>query len=81
MGVQKGMVVLPKSVTPSRVKSNLEAKELPSDVFEAPNDMETHKRFNVQARWGFDPFEELSNEEVKKIAKEAGLEYLTKFTA
>ncbi|KAF1961129.1 GCY protein [Byssothecium circinans] len=79
-GVQRGTVVLPKSVTPSRIKSNLQVKELPEDVFRELNALEKHKRFNVQGRWGFDIFEELGEEKVRKIAEEAAEENLTKFT-
>ena len=78
-GVQRGTVVLPKSVTPSRIKSNLQVKELPKDVFERLNALERNKRFNWQSRWGFDIFEELGDAEVKRIAQETGPENLQKF--
>lgn len=79
-GVQRGTVVLPKSVTPQRIKSNLQIKELPTDAFEELNGLERHKRFNVQARWGVDIFEELGEEKVKKIAEELAPENPIKFT-
>jgi diketogulonate reductase-like aldo/keto reductase len=79
-GIQRGTVVLPKSVTPSRIKSNLQVKEIPKDAFEELNGLERHKRFNVQARWGFDIFEELGDEKVKQIAQDAAEENRTKFT-
>ena len=78
-GIQRGTVVLPKSVTPSRIESNRQVKELPQDVFEALNALEQHKRFNTQAHWGSDIFEELGEDTVKKIAREAGPENLKKF--
>lgn len=78
-GIQRGTVVLPKSVTPSRIASNLKVQELPADVFAALNGLERNKRFHWQARWGYDIFGELGEEEVKRIAREAGAENLVKF--
>lgn len=79
-GIQRGHVVLPKSVTPSRIKSNLQVKELPQDAFEELNGLERHKRFNVQSRWGFDIFEELGEQKVREIAESFAEENKTKFT-
>lgn len=78
-GVQRGTVVLPKSVTPSRIKSNLQVKELPSDAFEQLNALERKKRYNWQTRWGYDIFQELGEDEVKRVARETGPENLEKF--
>jgi diketogulonate reductase-like aldo/keto reductase len=78
-GVQRGHVVLPKSVTPSRIESNLKVAELPKDAFEQLNGLERHKRYNWQSQWGYDIFEELGDAEVKRIAKEAGPANLQKF--
>ncbi|KAF2997015.1 hypothetical protein E8E14_004760 [Neopestalotiopsis sp. 37M] len=77
--VQRGTVALSKSVTPSRIESNLKVQELSPETYAAINALERHKRFNVQARWGYDIFEELGDETVKRIAKEAGPENLQKF--
>lgn len=79
-GIQRGTVVLPKSVTPSRIASNLLVKQLPEKAFSTLNSLERHKRFNFPARWGFDIFEEMGEDKVKQVAKEAGPENKTKFT-
>lgn len=79
-GVQRGTVVLPKSVTPSRIASNLKVKGLPSDAYAELNSLEKHKRFNFPARWGYDIFDEAGEDTVKKAAKEAAQENKTKFT-
>ncbi|KAH9908482.1 WSC domain-containing protein [Xylariomycetidae sp. FL2044] len=59
-----GTVALSKSVTPARIASN----------------MGRHKRFNTQSKWGYDIFEEIGDEGVKKIARDAAQENLVKFT-
>ncbi|KAI6910057.1 putative aldehyde reductase I [Hortaea werneckii] len=80
-GVQRGTVVLPKSVTPHRIASKLKVKELPSDAFSRLNKLERHKRFNFPgARWGYDIFGEKGEKEVKQAAQHAGPENKTKFT-
>lgn len=77
--IQRGTVVLPKSVTPARIAANLKVKELPQNVYDALNALERHKRFNFPARWGIDIFDEAGEESVKKIAKESGADNKTKF--
>ncbi|KAF2166909.1 hypothetical protein M409DRAFT_66438 [Zasmidium cellare ATCC 36951] len=79
-GVQRGTVVLPKSVTPSRIATNLKVKELPQSAFDELNALERHKRFNNPKRWGVDIFGEDGEETVKKIAKESAAENKVKFT-
>lgn len=79
-GVQRNTVVLPKSVTPSRIASNLLVKELPENAFNTLNSLEKHKRFNFPMRWGADIFEEAGEAKVKKAAAQAGAENKTKFT-
>jgi diketogulonate reductase-like aldo/keto reductase len=79
-GVQRGTVVLPKSVTASRIASNFQDFLLPSKQMAELHALERHKRFNFPARWGFDIFDEAGVEAVKKIAKEAGQENKRMFT-
>ncbi|KAI9166565.1 Aldehyde reductase 1 [Paramyrothecium foliicola] len=80
-GVQRGTVVLPKSVTPSRIESNMKVRELPEDAFQQLNALERKKRYNWQVRWGFDIFQELGEEETKRLAKEKAPENLQMFGA
>jgi diketogulonate reductase-like aldo/keto reductase len=79
-GVQRGHVVLPKSVTASRIASNFQDFVIPEDQFAELNALERHKRFNFPARWGFDIFDEAGEEAVKEAARNAGEENKTKFT-
>lgn len=78
--VQRGTVVLPKSVTPSRIESNFKAQELPSDVYAELTGLERNKRFNWQTRWGVDIFQELPEGEAARVARESAEENKTKFT-
>ncbi|KAK0384700.1 hypothetical protein NLU13_7178 [Sarocladium strictum] len=73
-GVQRGTAVLPKSVTPSRIRSNFQVAELPQDVYAQLNGLERNKRFCWQSQWGFDTFQELGEAEVKRIAREGAEE-------
>lgn len=78
-GVQTGHVVLPKSVTETRIKSNFEDVVLPDWAMKELNGLERHKRFNFPARWGVDIFDEAGTDAVRKIAQESGAENKTKF--
>ncbi|ETN39029.1 uncharacterized protein HMPREF1541_07071 [Cyphellophora europaea CBS 101466] len=78
--IQRGTVVLPKSVTEKRIIGNVMVKELPKEAYEKLNAMEKHKRFNDPSpRWGYDIFDELGEDAVKQSAKEAGKSNPTKF--
>ncbi len=79
-GVQRGTVVLPKSVTPSRIESNFQDQVLPDDVMAELNALERHKRFNFPANWGDDIYDEAGQENVTRIAREKGEENKKKFT-
>ncbi|KAL4781785.1 NADP-dependent oxidoreductase domain-containing protein [Aspergillus varians] len=68
--VQRGTVVLPKSVTPERIQSNFEDFVLPGDAFQAIQSLERHQRMNFPARLGVDIFGEVGEESVKKSAIE-----------
>jgi len=94
--IQRGTVVLPKSVTPKRIADNLKVKELPSDAFEKLNGLERHKvslssrvspelanskkRFNFPIHWGYDIFDEAGEVKVKKAAQDSAKQNKTKFT-
>jgi diketogulonate reductase-like aldo/keto reductase len=78
--VQRGTVVLPKSVTPSRIAANLKVKELPKEHFDALNALERAKRFNDPKLWGVDIFEEGKGEDYAEIAKSFAEANKTRFT-
>ncbi|GJC87994.1 9,11-endoperoxide prostaglandin H2 reductase [Colletotrichum liriopes] len=67
--VQRGTVVLPKSVTPSRIEQNFEVFELPKDVFEKINALDRNHRYNFPARLGVDIFGESDPETLKKAVE------------
>ncbi|KAH7120454.1 aldehyde reductase [Dactylonectria macrodidyma] len=64
--VQRGTVVLPKSVTPSRIAENFEDFELPSEAFERINRLDKNHRYNVPVRLGVDIFGEHDEATLKK---------------
>ncbi|BCS22825.1 aldo/keto reductase [Aspergillus puulaauensis] len=68
--VQRGTVVLPKSVTPERIQSNLQDFVLPEDAFQAIRSLERHQRMNFPARLGVDIFGEVGEESAKKSARD-----------
>ncbi|KAK0125892.1 hypothetical protein ONS95_007517 [Cadophora gregata] len=68
--VQRGTVVLPKSVTASRIKDNFQDFELPQDVFDKIIALDKHHRYNFPARLGVDIFDEVSEESLKKSVED-----------
>ncbi|KAJ5106826.1 hypothetical protein N7456_003501 [Penicillium angulare] len=66
--VQRGTVVLPKSVTASRIISNFEDFVLPDDAFEAIQSLEKHHRMNFPARLGVDIFGEVGDASAQQSA-------------
>jgi diketogulonate reductase-like aldo/keto reductase len=78
-GVQKGHVVLSKSVTESRIKSNFKDVVLPQWAMDELDALERNKRFNFPARWGSDVFDEMGVDAVRKAAEDAGEENKMKF--
>ncbi|KAI4595902.1 hypothetical protein KJ359_006541 [Pestalotiopsis sp. 9143b] len=67
--VQRGTVVLPKSVTPARIKSNLEVSELPADVFNKINALDQQRRYNFPARLGVNIFGEATQEQLDEAVR------------
>jgi diketogulonate reductase-like aldo/keto reductase len=65
--VQRGTVVLPKSVTPSRISENFEDFELPEAAFERINGLDRNHRYNFPSRLGVDIFGEHGEEAVRKF--------------
>ncbi|KAK2795320.1 hypothetical protein FQN51_000505 [Onygenales sp. PD_10] len=73
--VQRDTIVLPKSVTPSRIVDNFKDFQIPEDVIKKLDALECHNRYNIPAHWGFDIFGELGQEAVKAAAKKFAEEH------
>ena len=64
--VQRGTVVLPKSVTPSRLVENFEDFEIPKDSFDRITALDRNHRYNFPLRLGVDVFGEHDEATLKK---------------
>ncbi|KAF2098092.1 aldehyde reductase [Rhizodiscina lignyota] len=64
--VQRGTVVLPKSVTPARIEANFQDFELPEDAFEKITALDRKKRYNMPIRLGVNVFGEHDEATLKK---------------
>lgn len=78
--VQRGTVVLSKSVTRARIQANFRVQRLPDDAYARLTSLERHKRFNFPVFWGYDIFEEVGEEAVRKAALDAAPINKTRFT-
>lgn len=68
--VQRGTVVLPKSVTESRIRDNFQDFELPKEVFDKITALDKRTRYNFPARLGVDIFDEVGPESLKKSVED-----------
>ena len=68
--VQRGTVVLPKSVTPSRIAENFEDFELSAEAMDKINKLDKNHRYNMPARLGVNVFGEHSPEFLKKARQD-----------
>ncbi|KAI8624999.1 aldehyde reductase 1 [Xylariaceae sp. FL1651] len=64
--IKRGTVVLPKSVTPSRIEANFQEFQLPEDAFEKINGLDRNARYNFPIRLGVDIFGEHDEETLKE---------------
>ncbi|KFA66205.1 hypothetical protein S40285_05090 [Stachybotrys chlorohalonatus IBT 40285] len=64
--VQRGTVVLPKSVTPHRIAANFEDFELSPEDMESINALDTGVRYNFPIRLGVDIFGEVDQETLRR---------------
>lgn len=78
--VQRGTIVLPKSVTQSRILGNFQDQEIPRKAFARLNGLERHKRYSFFPQWGYDTFDEFGTGKVKKAALESGAENKATYT-
>ncbi|KAI1637949.1 aldo/keto reductase [Biscogniauxia mediterranea] len=68
--VQRGTVVIPKSVTPARIKANLQTFEIPKEDMDAIYSLDRNHRYNFPARLGVNIFGEKTDEELRRSVEE-----------
>ncbi|KAK7402468.1 hypothetical protein QQX98_011795 [Neonectria punicea] len=68
--VQRGTVVLPKSVTPSRIAENFEDFELPSSAMDRIYKLDRNHRYNAPVRLGVNIFGEHDEKTLKKARQD-----------
>lgn len=64
--VQRGTVVLPKSVTPSRIQANFQDFELPKEAFDKITALDRSHRYNFPIRLGVNIFGEHDEATLRK---------------
>ncbi|KAK2748566.1 hypothetical protein FQN57_000701 [Myotisia sp. PD_48] len=74
--VQRGTIVLAKSVTPERIVDNFRDIVLPDSAMEELNSLERHARGGYPLFWGVDMFGEEGDAAAKEAARVNGLERL-----
>ncbi|GAP89594.1 putative aldehyde reductase 1 [Rosellinia necatrix] len=64
--IKRGMVVLPKSTTASRIEANFQNFDLPEEAFEKINALDRHSRYNFPLRLGVNIFGEHDEETLRR---------------
>ncbi|KAE8445674.1 hypothetical protein EG329_012972 [Mollisiaceae sp. DMI_Dod_QoI] len=68
--IQRGTVVLPKSVTAERMKDTFQDSVLPKEVFDKITALDRHHRYNFPARLGLNIFGQVSQDSLKKSVED-----------
>ena len=68
--LQRGTIVLPKSVTPERIVQNTKTFPLPQSAVDTLAKLDRHERYNFPKRLGVNIFGEWSEEDLKAAVQE-----------